>query len=112
MSEDRPESSPPQPQQPDAASGDLASPQTEAGEDASILGSRWLRLCQGADQLEHAVLKFAEGGEPPDKAAISYLETVLEDFPMPEDPSRDVQAFAVHRLAYSIYEAIVTLGPR
>ncbi|HSR68350.1 MAG TPA: hypothetical protein VLU25_10440 [Acidobacteriota bacterium] len=74
------------------------------------LGARWLRLCQGADQLEHAVLQFTQGGSPPDKAAISYLEAVLEDFPKPEDPSRDVQALAVHRLAYSVYEAIVTLA--
>lgn len=74
------------------------------------LGARWLRLCQGADQLERSVLQCTRSGSPADKAALSYLEAVLEDFPRPEDPSREVQAFAVHRLAYSIYEAIVTLG--
>ncbi|HSR51904.1 MAG TPA: hypothetical protein VLV83_13830 [Acidobacteriota bacterium] len=110
MSEESPQITPPQEAAAAAEDAPQSSPQAEAGARQTAVGSRWLRLCQGADQLEHAVLQFAEGGDSPDKAAISFLETVLEDFPKPEDPSRDVKAFAVHRLAYSVYEAVVTLG--
>lgn len=74
------------------------------------ISARWLRLCEGADQLEDAVIRFAEGGGSPLQAAVSYLENVLEDFPQPEDPSQEIHAFAVRKLAHSVYEAIVAGG--
>lgn len=74
------------------------------------LSARWLQLCQGAEQLEDAVIRSAESGSSPLAAAVSFLEGVLEDFPAPEDPSREFQAFAVHKLAHSIYEAVVAGG--
>lgn len=67
-------------------------------------------MCEGAEQLEDAVLRFAQGGSSPLQAAVSYLENVLEDFPQTDDPSKDIHAFAVHKLAHSVYEAVVAGG--
>lgn len=55
-------------------------------------------------------MRFAQGGGFPLQAAVSYLENVLEDFPQPDDPSKEIHAFAVRKLAHSVYEAIVAGG--
>lgn len=91
---------------PDSTSGEpiLGGPQENR------LSARWLKLCEGAEQLEDAVIRSAQGGSSPLVAAVSFLESVLEDFPEPKDPSREFQAFAVHKLAYSVYEAVVAGG--
>ena len=86
---------------PDEPQGDLST---------APISARWLRLCEGADQLEDAVFRFAEGGESPLQAAVSYLENVLEAFPQPDDPSQDIKSFAIHKLAHSVYEAVVAGG--
>ncbi len=86
-------------------------PAQEAPEaDPPKVDSRWLKVCQGADQLEDEVLRSAEGGTSPLPAALSVLENLLEDFPAMEDPSQDIHAFAIHRLAYSVYEAVAAAG--
>ncbi len=82
----------------------------QANVSGTPISARWLKLCEGAEQLEDAVYRFAEGGDSPLQAAVSFLENVLEDFPQPDDPSSDLKALAIHKLAHSVYEAVIAGG--
>lgn len=64
---------------------------------------RWAAMAGEANELKRSIKEGAD----PKEAALSFLDSVLEDFPEPYyRPLQDPEGYAVHRTASVLYEVI------
>lgn len=66
---------------------------------------RWAVMAGEAEELQRNIKEGAD----PKEAVLSFLDTLLEDFPEPYSPLHDPEGYAVYRTASVLSEVIWVL---
>lgn len=66
---------------------------------------RWAAMAGEANELKRNIKEGAD----PKEAALTFLDSVLEDFPKPYRPLQDPEGYAVHQTVSALYDAICGL---